>query len=108
MGAQTSALPCPLATHGQPEMTSGPAAPAGLRAHPPRDLLVLDGEFAGFPQRLEGYVVRALPGWTALRERVRTAPPSSIVLVRAGGGERESEALGELIRETPSVPVVAA
>jgi AraC-like DNA-binding protein len=73
-----------------------------------RDLLVLEGEFSSFPQRLGGSVVRALPGWEALRESVRTAAPSTVVLVRAGGAEREIESLRELILETPSVPVVAA
>ncbi|HEX6370410.1 MAG TPA: hypothetical protein VF006_15925 [Longimicrobium sp.] len=83
-------------------------ASEGLRTHPSRDLLVLDGDFRGFPQRLGGYVVRALPGWEALRESVRTAAPSTIVLVRTGGVEAETQALRDLIRETPSVPVVAA
>lgn len=73
-----------------------------------RDLLVLEGEFSSFPQRAEGFVVRALPGWEALRQSVRTAAPSTIVLVRARGAEQEIESLRELIRETPSVPVVAA
>lgn len=88
-------------------MTSHSVAPAGPRTHPPRGLLVLDGEFGGLPQRLDGYEVRALPGWAALRERVRSAPPSSVVLVRAGG-DCDPEPLRELMMETPSVPVVAA
>lgn len=53
-------------------------------------------------------MVRASPGWAALRESVRTAAPSTIVLMRAGGAEQETAALRELIRQTPSVPVVAA
>ena len=52
-------------------------------------------------------MVRAAPGWTALRERVRTAPPSSIVLVRAGG-EGDAGPLRDLMMETPCVPLVAA
>ena len=88
-------------------MRPHPQASGGLRTHPLRDLLVLDGEFSG-AQRLEGYVVRSHPGGAALRESVRIAAPSTIVLVRAGGAEQEIEALRELIRETPSVPVVAA
>ncbi|MBW3571413.1 MAG: helix-turn-helix domain-containing protein [Gemmatimonadetes bacterium] len=74
----------------------------------PRDLLLLEGEFPEFPGDLERYAVRPLPGWAALRERVRSAAPRSIVLLRAGGGERDADAVRELIRDTPSVPVVAA
>lgn len=88
-------------------MRPDPAAPAGPRTHPARDLLVVNGEFPGFPQRLDGYVVQALPDRQALRERVQTTAPSSIVLLRAGGSEQDIQALGELIRETPSVPVMA-
>jgi AraC-like DNA-binding protein len=75
---------------------------------PLRDLLALGGDFLGFPQKLKGYVVRSVSGWTSLREGVRTAAPSSIVLLRIDGSQDEVEALGELIRDTPSVPVVAA
>lgn len=89
-------------------MRPQPKASEGQRAHPPREVLVLEGAFPSFPQRTEGYLVRGLPGWAALRESVRTAAPSTIVLVRAGGAEQQIEALRELIRETPSVPVVAA
>ncbi|HEX2206476.1 MAG TPA: hypothetical protein VHG93_02280 [Longimicrobium sp.] len=76
--------------------------------HPPRDLLVLEGEFSGFPPMVEGYAVHALPGWAALGERVRSAAPSAVVLARTGGAGGNAAALVELIRATPSVPVVAA
>lgn len=75
--------------------------------HPPRDLLVLEGEF-DFPESLEGYTVRALNGWDALRERVRSTAPSSVVLVRARESMGDFAALAELTRATPSVPVVSA
>jgi AraC-like DNA-binding protein len=75
---------------------------------PSRDLLVLDAEFPALPHRLEGYVVRGLSDWATLREQVKTAAPSSVVLLRAGGSEEDAGAIGGLIRETPSVPVVAA
>jgi AraC-like DNA-binding protein len=88
-------------------MWSDPAVPKGLRTRPPRDLIVLDGAFASFPHTLNGYTVRELPGWDALAERIPTEAPSSVVLLRiAGSGDVAM--LRELIRETPSVPVVAA
>lgn len=88
-------------------MSSDPAASAELRTHPSRDLLVLEGAFPDFPHALDGYLVRELGGWDALRERIPTERPSSIVLIRIDEVEQDTEALHRLIRETPSVPVVA-
>lgn len=73
----------------------------------PRDLLVLEGDFPRFPATLDGFAVHAVPGWPALRDRVRTAAPSAVVLVRADAEEQVLE-LAALIRQTPSVPAVAA
>ncbi|HYR08866.1 MAG TPA: helix-turn-helix domain-containing protein [Longimicrobium sp.] len=52
--------------------------------------------------------MRVLSGWPGLREQVRTAVPSSVVLLRAGEADRDIDAVRALILETPSVPVVAS
>lgn len=74
--------------------------------HPARDLLILAGEFSELPDEREGYVVRALPGWDALKELILSAAPSTVVLIRAD--ETDATAVEEVIRASPSVPVVAA
>jgi AraC-like DNA-binding protein len=89
-------------------MKSVRVPPLGLVEHPPRDVLLLESHFPGHPGTLAGYHLRPLEQWPHLRERVRTAPPSSVVLVRTRGEARELAAVSELIRDTPSVPVVAA
>lgn len=82
--------------------------PLGLVRHPPRDVFLLKPQFPAHPEALQGYTLRAVVGWPELRERMRSAPPSSVVLVRTRGTGVEVERLGELVRGTPSVPVVAA
>ena len=83
------------------------APPLGLVEHARRTVLVLRSDFPAQGEALDGYRVQAVEGWGALRERARSAPPSAVVLVRARGDAEEAE-LRELIRETPSVPMVAA
>jgi AraC-like DNA-binding protein len=82
--------------------------PLGLVRHPPRDVLLLESHFPGHPGTLAGYDLRPLEHWADLRERVRGAPPSSVVLVRTRGAAEELAEVGAMIRATPSVPVVAA
>lgn len=88
-------------------MKSPKAPSSGLPKHPGRTLLVLAREFADAPALVGGYAVQAQASWPALAECVRTAAPSSVVLVRASvsGDERR---VSEMVRATPSVPVVAA
>jgi AraC-like DNA-binding protein len=89
-------------------MTSPHVPPLGLVEHPPRDVLLLESHFPDHPGTLAGYHLRPLEEWDGLRERMRTAPPSSVVLVRSRGEARELAEIGELVRATPSVPTVAA
>jgi AraC-like DNA-binding protein len=56
---------------------------------------------------LDGYAVHQVEGWDGLRERVRSAPPSAVVLIRVRG-DTETGELRQLIQATPAVPVVAA
>jgi AraC-like DNA-binding protein len=80
---------------------------ATRQTHPERTLLVLATDFPGAPEAVEGYVVQAAESWAELAERVRTAAPSTIVMVRVEAGADAAELRG-LMRATPSVPVVAA
>jgi AraC-like DNA-binding protein len=89
-------------------MTSPRIPPLGLVKHPPRDVLLLESHFPDHPGTMAGYDLRPLEDWAHLRARVRTAPPSSVVLVPSRGEEDELAEVGTLIRATPSVPVVAA
>lgn len=89
-------------------MTSPRVPPLGLIDHAPRDVLLLRSDFPGHPAALQGYAMHPADAWAELREHARTAPPSSIVLVRNDGTPKAAEELAGLIRETPSVPVVAA
>lgn len=84
-------------------MKSPLVPPPGRVTHPGRTLLVLAPEFADAPADVGGYMVQAQANWPALAESVRTAAPSSVVLVRATASEVRG-----LIQATPSVPVVAA
>lgn len=88
-------------------MKSPRVPPLGLVRHPPRSLLMLESDFRGRAEVLDGYTVQRVAGWDVLRERVRSAPPSAVVLVRVRG-DAETGELRELIRATSSVPVVAA
>ena len=88
-------------------MTPSRVPPPGLIDHRPRDLLVLAGEWAADAEAPRGYVLRRYGGWPELGARMRTAAPSTVVLVRV----EDEDALArmeEMIRATPSVPVVAA
>lgn len=89
-------------------MTSPRVPPLGLIDHAPRDVLLLRAHFPEHPPTLQGYAVRPADGWAPLREHARTAPASTVVLLRMHGAPKEAEELAGLIRETPSVPVVAA
>jgi AraC-like DNA-binding protein len=89
-------------------MTSPRVPPPGLIDHAPRDVLLLRSDFPDHAGTLQGYALRPADAWADLREHARTAPPSSVVLVRMHGESKEAEALAGLIHETPSVPVVAA
>ncbi|HEX8393353.1 MAG TPA: hypothetical protein VF665_13500 [Longimicrobium sp.] len=88
-------------------MRSPVVPPTGLLTHPRRTLFVLALEFADASAEVGGYEVRAMESWAALAESVRTAAPSSVVLVRAPS-DVGGQSVGGLIRATPSVPVVAA
>ena len=81
--------------------------PLGLTEHPRRTVLALQSHVPA-PEAVDGYVLRPVAGPDALREAARSASPSTVLLVRADGSEADVAALRELIRETPSVPVVAA
>lgn len=88
-------------------MTPTRVPPPGLIDHRPRDLLVLAGEWAADAEAPRGYMMRRYGGWPELGARMRTAVPSTVVLVRV----EDEDALArmeEMIRATPSVPVVAA
>lgn len=82
--------------------------PLGLTEHPHRAVLALKSHFPAQPDAVNGYTLHPADGLDALRELARAAPPSSVVLVRARGGDAEAAEVRELIRATPSVPVVAA
>jgi AraC-like DNA-binding protein len=82
--------------------------PLGLVAHPRRNVLLLASHFPDAPDVLDGYALQPGGEWPDLQERMRSAPPASVVLVRTAGGEDEAERLRELVRGAPSVPVVAA
>lgn len=69
---------------------------------------MLESHFPAQPEVVDGYTLQPAAGPDALRELVRFAPPSAVVLVRAPRGDAEVAELRELIRATPSVPVVAA
>jgi AraC-like DNA-binding protein len=88
-------------------MKPSPEPPPARPAHPERTLLVLASDFPGAPKAVNGYAVQAAEDWAELAERVRSAAPSSVVLVRVEAGADAAE-LQELMRTTPSVPVVAA
>lgn len=81
--------------------------PLGLTEHPCRTVLALESHFPAQPGVVDGYVLQPAAGLDAFRELVRFAPPSAVVLVRAGRGDAEAAELRELIRSAPSVPVVA-
>jgi AraC-like DNA-binding protein len=89
-------------------MTSPRVPPLGLVEHPTRDVLLLRSHFPEHPATLAGYAIRPLDTAVDLRERVRSAPPSSVVLLRTRGEADELAELEALVRGTPSVPVVAA
>lgn len=89
-------------------MTPSRVPPLGLVDHPRRDLLLLDADFPGAPELLGGYATRPAASWAELRDRMRTAPPSSVALVHTGGAGEDAERLAALVREAPSVPVVTA
>ncbi|HYW13592.1 MAG TPA: helix-turn-helix domain-containing protein [Longimicrobium sp.] len=89
-------------------MTSPRIPPPGLIEHAPRHILLLQLDFPEHPATLQGYALRPAEAWVELREHARTAPPSSVVLVRTRGAPNEVGELEDLIHETPSVPVVAA
>lgn len=89
-------------------MTSLRVPPLGLIEHVPRDILLLQSDFPEPPGTMPGYDIRPADAWAELREHVRTAPPSSVVLVRMLGTPDEVAQLKDLIHDTPSVPVVAA
>jgi AraC-like DNA-binding protein len=82
--------------------------PLGLTKHPPRDVFLLKAHFPDHPEALQGYAVCAVEDWRVLRERIRSALPSSVALVRTRGTEEEVARLEELVRGTASVPVVGA
>jgi AraC-like DNA-binding protein len=82
--------------------------PLGLTEHPRRTVLVLQSHLSAQLEAVDGYAIQPAAGLDALRELALSAPPSAVVLVRARGGDSEAEELRELIRATPSVPVVAA
>jgi AraC-like DNA-binding protein len=82
--------------------------PLGLTEHPRRTVLVLQSHLPAQPEAVDGYAIQPAAGLDALRELARVAPPSTVVLVRTRDGDSEAEEMRELIRVTPSVPVVAA
>ncbi len=82
--------------------------PLGLTEHPRRTVLVLQSHFSAQPGVVDGYAVQPAASLDALRELARSAPPSAVVLVRARGDDADAVELRELIRASPSVPVVAA
>jgi AraC-like DNA-binding protein len=75
--------------------------------HPRRTLFVLGFDVRRRAEALDGYVVQQVAEWDVLRERVRSAPPSAVVLVRVRG-DGETGALREMIQVAPSVPAIAA
>jgi AraC-like DNA-binding protein len=77
-------------------------------AHPRRELLLLAADFPDAPELLGGYATRPAGSWAELRDRVRSARPSAVALVRAGGAGEGVDRVRDLVRETPSVPVMAA
>jgi AraC-like DNA-binding protein len=78
-----------------------------LVEHPSRTLFVLESDFPARREPVDGYDVWVPAGWETLRKDVPVAPPSAVVLVRAGAEAADVARLRELIRTTPSVPVVA-
>lgn len=94
-------------TDARMEMKPPLVPPPGRVAHAGRTLLVLAPELADAPAHVGGYTLQAQASWPALAESVRTAAPSSVVLVRVSADEDE-RCVSDLIRATPSVPVVAA
>lgn len=89
-------------------MKAARVPPLGLTKHPPRDVYLLKAHFPEHPESFQGYAIRAVANWPALQERMRSALPSSVALVRTGETGEEVARVGELVRGTPSVPVVAA
>lgn len=89
-------------------MTPVRVPPLGLIEHPAREILLVGFPSPGHAHALDGYRPRPADGWAELREWARSAPPRSVVLARVGPAGDGADALRELIRETPSVPVVAA
>lgn len=89
-------------------MKAAQMPPLGLVHHPVRDVLLLESQFPEHPGTLQGYALRPVEHWADLRECAGAAPPSSVVLLRTRGGEEEMAELEQLVRGTPSVPVVAA
>ena len=82
--------------------------PLGLTKHPPREVFLLKAHFPEHPEALQGYAIRAAGDWRELRDRIGSTLPSSVALVRTCGTGGELARLEEIVRGTPSVPVVAA
>lgn len=81
-----------------------------------RPLFVLHGD-AGFRRRLaeasgEEYSIQEVRGWDDLREAIREAPPAAVVVAdpfsETAAGRGPSAEVRALLREFPSVPMVAA
>lgn len=88
-------------------MRSSPVPPLGLLKHRKRDLLALSSDSFGGADSFGGYLVRPVESWPELERRMRTAAPSTVVLLRVQG-DAEAAELRRLTGATPSVPVVAA
>lgn len=81
--------------------------PPGLVNQEPRTVLVLDGHFHHL-EPTERYQPRPCATWDELVQLTQTAPPRTVLMVRAEPGDGALQALEMIMRATPSVPVVAA
>jgi AraC-like DNA-binding protein len=81
--------------------------PPGLLEHAPRTVLVLADHFDHY-SAAGHYQLQPCATWAELVSQVQTAPPSTVLLVRADPGDGTLQALQMLMQATPSVPVVVA